>query len=263
MSQNEILPALSRNPVTAFFQGAQLPLRALGYLVTRPALWTMVLIPLILNILIFAGALWWGFSSFSDAFYGWLEGREGWYWEALAWVGKLLYWVVVLFVVYFVFTPVALILAAPFNDRLAESVERSFGFQIDDNRSLVQMVIGETLYILFSELKRMGVISSVFVFLLPLHLIPVIGSILYFAVSFLWAGWCSAWEFTGFAGDRRHLRLSAKWGLLRRNLFASAGFGLVTAGLMMLPFVNVLTVPVSAVAGTLLFGMISNSRRVS
>jgi CysZ protein len=261
VSHNEILPTLSRNPVKAFFEGAQLSLRAFGYLLTHPQLWLMVVIPLVLNVLIFAGVLWWGFSSFSTMFYGWLEGREGWYWEALLWIAKLLYWVVVLFVVYFIFTPVALIIAAPFNDRLAESVERCFGFQINDNRSLLRMLVGETLYILFSELKRMGVISSVFVFLLPLNLVPVVGSILYFVMSFLWAGWCSAWEFTGFAGDRRHLRLSVKWGLLRQNFFASAGFGLVTAGLMMLPFVNVLTVPVSAVAGTLLFGMISNSRR--
>jgi len=263
VNPNEILPPLSRNPFAAFFQGAQLPLRALGYLLTRPALWTLVLIPLILNILIFAGVLWWGFSGFSTMFYGWLEGHEGWYWDALAWVGKLLYWFVVLFVVYFIFTPVALVLAAPFNDRLAESVERSFGFQIHDNRSFLKMILGEALYILFSELKRMGVISAVFVTLFPLNLIPVVGQVLYLVLSVLWAGWCSAWEFTGFAGDRRHLRLSAKWGLLRQNFFASAGFGLATAGLMMLPFINVLAVPVSAVGGTILFGMIANGRRDS
>lgn len=261
MNHNEILPTLSRNPIKAFFEGAQLPLRALGYLLAHPRLWMMVVIPLALNVLIFAGVLWWGFSSFSTTFYGWLEGREGWYWDALLWFAKLLYWVVVLFVVYFVFTPMALVVAAPFNDRLAESVERCFGFQIDDTRSLLKILVGETAFILFSELKRMLVISAVFVVLLPLNLIPVVGNVLYLVMSFLWASWCSAWEFSGFAGDRRHLRLSAKWGLLRQNFSASAGFGLVTACLMMLPFINVLTVPVSAVAGTLLFGMISNSRR--
>jgi MFS family permease len=88
------------------------------------------------------------------------EGREGWYWEALAGSGKLLYWVVVLFVVYFIFTPMALVMCGAFNDRAGRKCRTQLRVPVLTTIVACANVIGETLYILFSELKRMGVISA-------------------------------------------------------------------------------------------------------
>ena len=89
-----------------------------------------------------------------------------------------------------------------------------------------------------------------------LNFLPVFGSIAYAVVGFLWASWAASMEFTGYAMDRRHLGLSRKWEILRRNPAPAFGFGIVTVVFLMIPFLNVLVVPVGAVGGTMLFGMV-------
>jgi len=251
-----LIPAAASG-LRAFFQGLRLPLTAAGFLLRRPRLWWLVAIPLVLNVLIFVALIGWGFSEFAQTLNGWLEGLDAWYWTALLWVARILFWVIVLIVVYFIFTPVALIVAAPFNDRLAESVERAYGFQVEDERPLVKMILGEAAYALVSEVKRMVVFVIILVLLFALNFVPVIGPALYAGVSFAFACWFAALEFTSFAADRRHLGLRRKWGLLWQRLPLSAGFGLATVALLMIPFLNVIIVSVAAVGGTLLFGMIS------
>ena len=45
----------------------------------------------------------------------------------------------------------------------------------------------------------------------------------------------------------------ARLGLIRRSLPASAGFGLVCLGLISIPLVNLLAIPLCVTAGTLFF----------
>lgn len=242
-----------------FVAGAALPFRGLSYLLHRPRLWPLVALPLLINLVIFAVLLGWGFSEFAATLDAWLAGHEGWYWSALVWLVRILFWAVVLVVVYFIFTPVALLVASPFNDRLAESVEHTFGFAVDEHRPLLKALVGDAVYSVVNEVKRSALALAVFVLLLALNLVPVIGPPAYVVAAFAWASWSAALEFTGFAADRRRMGLRRKWGLLRSRFGLSAGFGLVTALFLMVPFLNVLVVPVCAVGGTMLLGMLLES----
>lgn len=218
------------------------------------------MIPLIINLVIFIGLISWGFSEFAQTLEAWLEGHQAWYWTALQWTARIFFWLVILVVVYFIFTPVSLLIAAPFNDYLAEQVERTYGFQIDDQRSIIKAVVIEALYSIYSTAKTLALFCAVFLALLPLNFIPVAGSLVYGVAAFTWAMWCSALEFTGYAADRRHIRFRDRWQLLRHHAAAALGFGLVTVLLLMIPFLNVLIVPVSAVGGTMLFGKMKPER---
>ena len=100
--------------------GALLPFRALAYLFRRPALWPIVVAPLAINAIVFASLLGWGFGEFSETIQAWLAERTSWYWMFLIWLARIMFWAVALIVVYFIFTPIALIIAAPFNDWLAD-----------------------------------------------------------------------------------------------------------------------------------------------
>jgi CysZ protein len=53
--------------------------------------------------------------------------------------------------------------------------------------------------------------------------------------------------------ERRRLSFRAKLGYIRHHLPASAGFGLICLGLVSVPFLNLLAVPVCITAGTLFF----------
>ncbi len=270
------LAPLSRYGIAGFTQGAGLPLRAVGFLLERPKLWLLVAIPLAFNITMFTIILVWGIGTVPDFVHGMLSdssaalaAREGFLWSLLGylvagarWLATLFLWLLVLVVVYYLFIPLSLLIAAPFNDRIAETAERACGFDIVDDRPLVKMVLSEALYAVVCEAKRLALIVSVFIFLLPLNFLPVVGNVVYFVLSFTWACWCGALEFTGYAADRRHMGLRRKLAILRANLAPCMGFGLATVMLMMIPFLNVLMVPVGAVGGTLLFGMIRKSGRI-
>lgn len=236
----------------------RLPFEGLVYLGRRPRLWLLVSIPLLINVFVFVVLIGWGFSEFAESLHGWLEGFQGWYWAALLWLAKILFGVIVLVVVYFIFTPVALLIASPFNDRLAENVEKTYGFAIQEQRPFLRTAFAEAGYAIVSEVKKLAVAFGVLLALILLNFLPIVGSLVYAVAAFLWSCWCAGLEFTGYAMDRRHFGLGRKWALLRRYPAPAFGFGTMTVLLLMIPFLNVLVVPVSAVGGTMLFGMIQS-----
>jgi CysZ protein len=92
--------------------------------------------------------------------------------------------------------------------------------------------------------------------ILCLSFIPAAGTVIFTVVSFYWICRYSAFEFVCYSADRRRLPWKEVWRMLRGNWPVSSGFGAMTALLLMIPFVNVLIVTVSAVGGTFLFGLI-------
>jgi CysZ protein len=92
--------------------------------------------------------------------------------------------------------------------------------------------------------------------ILLLNLIPVLGNALYPPLVFLWGCLSAAFEFASYPADRRHFSFGRKWAAMRGHLAFALGFGCVTVGCFMVPFLNVLMVPVSAAAGTFLFCMV-------
>ena len=254
MKKKDALSQLSSDPVSSFFEGLFLPFRGLGFLMKRPKLWTFIIIPLIINTILFVLALGFGFSAFSDLVKDLMENtQDTWYWSSLAVLAKALFWVLALILVYFIFTPLALVIAAPFNDYLAEIVEKNYGMAIRDERPLLKTLKEEVFFAVKSEVKRMIFFGGVFILLLPLNLLPLIGGIIYIILSGIWGCFGFAYEFISFASDRRHLKQKQKLSLLRTNTAHSLGFGAATFFLMMVPFINILAVSISAVSGTILF----------
>ena len=104
------------------------PLSGIGYLLkgakllSHPKLRTFILLPLAINILIFAGAFWFLFSSIM----GWIDGYISALPDFLSWLSYL-FWpfliVSILFGFSFLFSIVANLIAAPFNGLLAEKTE--------------------------------------------------------------------------------------------------------------------------------------------
>jgi CysZ protein len=257
------LLSLSRNPIVAFAQGVGLPFRGAGFLLSRPHLWSLVAIPLAINTILFCAVLFFGWSWFAEHLRAWIttpQPEAAWYIRfglgALAFMAKLFFWLVVLLLVYLVFTPMALIIAAPFNDRLAEHAERACGFVVEDERHTIGKVVGEALYVLVGECKRLAAFGLVFLLIFLLNVIPVLGNALYPPIVFVWGCVSAAFEFASYPADRRHFPFRRKWAMVRCHPAFSLGFGCVTVLCLMIPFLNVLIVPVSAVAGTFLFCMV-------
>ncbi|MCK5918407.1 MAG: EI24 domain-containing protein, partial [Cocleimonas sp.] len=103
-------------------------LAGIGYLfqglslISKKGIRPFVVIPLLVNIGVFSFAIWMAKAQFD----GIMARLLGWLPSWLSWVEYLLYplfAVVILIAIYYVFTLIANLIAAPFNSLLAERVE--------------------------------------------------------------------------------------------------------------------------------------------
>ena len=104
------------------------PVSGLGYLLrgvrllTRPGLRRFVVVPLLVNVLVFSGAIWAGVAAF-EGFVTWMEARVPSWLQWLDWLLWPLFVLTLLVLVFYSFGLVANLIAAPFNALLAEKVE--------------------------------------------------------------------------------------------------------------------------------------------
>ena len=235
-----------------FVRGAGDFWRGLAFLIGHPRLWPLSAIPFVLNVCLFVFLYWLGWHFLS----GWLGERffgEGIWWRIIGWLISALYWIVAFLVIIFAFVPLASLLAEPFNDLLSEKVERLYAGQgVDESFSVRGLVRGLTIGL--GSTLRLTVLTLLLLALaMTLHVVPVIGSLLATAVAMAITIRFLSLQYTSYSMDRRAYSFARRREFLRRNRARTIGMGAMAAVLMVIPIVNALFIPVSAVAGTLLF----------
>jgi CysZ protein len=103
------------------------------------------------------------------------------------------------------------------------------------------------------ELKKLLLIVGVGLLLLLVNFVPVAGQVLGTVGGIALGVTITCLDFLDGPLERRHLRFRDKLGFARHNLPASAGFGLVCLGLVSIPLINLLSIPLCVAAGTLFF----------
>ena len=88
-------------------------------LIIQPGIRIYVLIPFLINALLFASAITYGSNILSDFLNSWSSG----WWEWVRWILWPLFIIVSLTVIFFCFSIMANLIAAPFNGFLAVAIE--------------------------------------------------------------------------------------------------------------------------------------------
>ena len=88
-------------------------------LITQPGLRPFVMVPLFINIILFTGAIWYGVGIFDTYMESLLPEWLAW----LEWLLWPLFALAFMVIVFYSFTLVANLIAAPFNGLLAEKVQ--------------------------------------------------------------------------------------------------------------------------------------------
>ncbi len=202
-----------------------------------------VLIPLSLNIFLFGALIWTGYSQFAPTVEWMMSFVPDWlsFLESILW---LFITSLTAIIVFFIFTPVANIIAAPFNAIMAEKVEELLtGQDINSNVSLMTIIkdsimsqIGKLVYILLWSLL-----------LLLISFIPVINII----SPFLWiifGSWLLSLEYLDYPMGNHDLTFKQQKETLRKRRGLSLGFGGSLMILTSIPIINFIVMPV-AVAG--------------
>jgi CysZ protein len=228
------------------------PISGAGYLlegmrlIARPGLRRFVVAPLLVNILVFSGAIYYGVSQFQD-FLAWVDGLIPSWLQWLNWILWPLFVLTLVIVIFYTFTLVANLIAAPFNGLLAEKVELHLtGRPLESGGGAKQMLI-ELVPTLLDEMKKvlfslLWAIPFLILFLIPG--INIAAPILWF----LYSAWMLALQYADYPMSNNGLKFKQMRARLRRQRLVGLSFGAAAAGLTMVPVLNFIAMP-SAVAG--------------
>lgn len=237
-----------------FMAGAQCALRGLGG-IARPGIRRFVAIPLLVNILVFGGGLWWGGSRMAALVDRWVERAVSWLPGWLDWLALALEWLLwavlgagALIVVFYSFTIVANLIASPFNGVLAEQVERRFYGNFPDSG---QPLWKEMLRAPAQELQKLLYFLIRAVPLVLLFLIPGINVL----APFIWAlftSWMLALQYLDYPLGNRGIAFSGQRKMLKMRRPMMLGFGAVVLLYTMVPVLNFFAMPAAVIGASLL-----------
>ncbi len=208
-------------------------------------------VPLLVNIVVFSVAIYTGYTQFSglmDSFLGSISWLPGWLETAITWILWPLFALLVIIAVYYGFTMIANLIAAPFNSALAHKVEQQLRGQTDftESEHSVISVLGRTLA---SEGRKMSYMLKWLILLLIITVIPGLNIIAPFAWV-LYGVWMLALEYADYPMGNHELFFKEELAVLKKNRFVSLGFGSGVMLLTTLPVVNFFAMPVSVAGGT-------------
>jgi len=235
--------------------GARYGIRGLSML-TTPGLRRFVLVPLMINIVVFGSAIWWLSRWLAIRVGGWVESAVSWLPSWLDWLAGILsglMWLVfglgALVAVFYTFSAVANLLAAPFNGLLAEKVEAQLTGQSSDSGVSIwkEIVVAP-----MQEVRKM---LYFLLWALPLAILFLIPG-LNLAAPFVWAlfsAWMLALQYLDYPMGNHAIRFRAQRALLRERRSLGLGFGAVVLLMTLVPILNFLAMPAAVVGATALW----------
>lgn len=231
---------------TGFFKGIGYALSGFS-LITQKGIRPFVLIPLLVNIAVFTLGIWLAKSQFDilmSKMLNWLPSWLSW----IEWLLWPLFAVLIFIAVFYSFTLIANLIAAPFNSLLAERVEQKLkGQPITEPKGLKENLknAGKAIN---SEVSKALYSLKWIPLLVIISLIPVVNFIAPFAWA-IYGAWMLSLQYTDFAMGNHQLFVKDELPLLRKNRSMALGFGGILTVLMMIPIVNFFVMPVGVAGG--------------
>jgi len=236
-------------PVPGFAAGMASLFRGAGFLLRRPRLWPVSMIPAALTLLLFAGLAWAALALGGDL----TERLTGGDWGFLAFlktvVNILIPVLVILFMVglmFFTFTLVGTAVASPFLDILSARTERLL---MPEGQEEAGSIWKDALRSVGDTARLLALQIGVMVLTLALNFLPVAGTVAWVGIG----AWMAAFDYLDFPLARHRVPWMKRWAFLKAHAGATLGFGLGVFLLLLIPFLNLFVLPVAVVGATLLY----------
>jgi CysZ protein len=231
--------------------GLAAPLKALGFLVSRPRLWWLAFTPFLINLGLFILFFWFTYTRFDAWVRSFLPVGEGWWWQLLLYLLMVVLVLLLLIIEVYLFAVLGRIVAAPFLEILTRKVE---SLARPEMEAPPEMAFWQSIWrVVIQETKRVLIYLAVMAVLLILNLIPGLGSLLYAALAWLVTSFFLAGEFLDYPLERRGYSLGAKMRYTKSLGLTGIGFGASVFIMGLVPVLNLALLPLAAVGGTLLF----------
>jgi CysZ protein len=217
-------------------------------LLNHPSLRVFVIVPLIINILIFGSLIALGFSYISDMMDSMLSSIPGWL-SFISWILWPLIVITVSLISGYFFTTLALIIASPFNALLAEKAEELITGKAVSSLEGFGAALASVPRSVVRELVKLLYYIPMALLALLLSFIPGVG-----AVAWLLLGaWMMSIQFVDYPMDNHQLSFAEVKKAVRSRRLSSFGFGGLVALCTGIPLVNFFVVPAAVVGATLLW----------
>ena len=220
-------------------------------MLSHPSLRLFVIIPLLVNILIFGSMIGIGYGYLSHLMDSLLSSIPSWL-GFIEWILWPLIGITVSLVTGYLFTAVALIIASPFNALLAEKAEeRVTGRPVDSLEGLGAALLAVPRGIV-RELIKLLYYLPMAAFVLLVSFIPGINAV----APVLWlllGAWMMSIQFVDYPMDNHQLSFADVKEAVRARRLSSMGFGGLVALCTGIPIVNFFVVPAAVVGATLLW----------
>jgi len=217
-------------------------------LIRQPGIRVYAVMPLIINSVLFASLIWFGYEQFSPMVDKLMSNVPA----ILGFLRGIIWFIISIFTaifVFFSFTPIANIVAAPFNALLSEKIEtRLSGKSISSNSSFIKMVRASVL----SQLGKLVYILFWSAALLLISLIPLIN----FAAPFLWVifgSWMLSLEYLDYPMGNHELDFKQEKQILAARKGLALGYGSSVMVLTSIPLLNFIVMPVAVAGATVLW----------
>ncbi len=220
-------------------------------LLTHPSLRLFVIVPLVVNIVIFGTLIGFTLSYLSGLMEGWMAAIPGWL-DFLQWILWPLIGITLSLITGYLFTAVALIIASPFNALLAEKAEELItGRPVDSLEGFGAALMAVPRGII-RELSKLIYYVPMALFVLLVSFIPAL-NVVAPVLWFLLGAWMMSIQFVDYPMDNHQLSFADVKEAVRSRRLSSMGFGGVVALCTGIPIVNFFVVPSAVVGATLLW----------
>ncbi len=204
-----------------------------------------VIFPILINTALMLGLIWAFFANIG----GWLDMLLPSWLEWLSFVLIPLIFLLLLVVFYFAFTTLANFIAAPFNALLAEKVELQLTQQPLGDTSLLGM-LKDIPRMLKREWQKMMYSVPRLIAIFLLGFVPVLGQTVVPVVAFIFSAWMIAIQYCDYPFDNHKISFQRMRNALEQNKVMNYTFGSLVSLFTMLPFVNLVVMPVAVCGAT-------------
>lgn len=240
--------------MSPFFKGLTSHLHGFRLLAKNREIRRRAFVPLLINIVLFVLGIplsAWIAWLLVDS---WFSGSS-WLVEVLTIVVQILVISAVILAGIFLFTLVGTIIAGPFSGPLSEAVERHERARrglpplIGAERGIVTDATRSVVY----AIGRLFLFLLIYPFIFAVQFIPAVGPVLHPVLAVLYASFVLSIDFSDPVLDRHVETFRDKLRYIWRRKGTYLGFGGGALLMMLIPFLNLLVIPVCIVAGTWLY----------
>lgn len=234
---------------TSLTKGAGYALIGLRWL-PKSGLRRFVAMPLLINVVLFGAGIWWTYDQFEYLDQALQDGLPTWL-DWLHWLIWPIFALTVLVAVFYSFSVVTNLLAAPFNTLLAAQVEKQ-ARSGNTARPAARLAWQELLLSPLAVIHKLLYLIGWAIPLLLLSFTPVIN----IAAPILWVlfgAWMLALEYADYPLSNRGLSFRDQRRLLRQHWPLTLGFGAMVLLLTLIPLLNFLAMPAAVIGATLMW----------